>query len=103
MLKTQDMWHHLRISNNNNNNTEQTGFHATLLNCIRKLHRSNLERDTGSPDVFRGFPHYPQANTPLVSRLGQDGFLPNPFQFVGPEVLTPVVNEEHKLLGYNAV
>lgn len=40
---------------------------------------SYLGRNTGYPEVSCGFL---QGNTRIIPRLGQDQFLPNPFQFI---------------------
>jgi hypothetical protein len=62
---------------------EQDGLEVTFSSRIREVLRSNLGRDTGSPDIFRDFFFlFLQADAGIVSRLGHFGFLPNSFQFI---------------------
>jgi hypothetical protein len=48
-----------------------------LYTLIQEVLGSNLGRDTGYPDNFRGFPHSIQANTRTKLPLGHDLFLPD--------------------------
>jgi hypothetical protein len=56
---------------------------VTLWACIRETLGSNLYKDAAYPDgSFRGYHQLLHENTGIVSRLGYDRFLPNPFPFI---------------------
>jgi hypothetical protein len=63
--------------------TEQADLDVTLYICILDVLGSNLGRSTGySERISRYFPQSLQTNAGIVTRLGHDRFLPNPFQFI---------------------
>jgi hypothetical protein len=63
-------------------------FSVLLLSSRFRDPRSNLDIDTSYPDQdFRGFPQYIQANSKMVLRLGQDRFLPDPYQFISSRTI----------------
>jgi hypothetical protein len=54
------------------------GITVTLLTHIREVLSSNFDRDTGYPDSFFVI-FLSLSSREIVSRLGHDRFLPNPF------------------------
>jgi hypothetical protein len=49
--------------------------------CILEVVGSYLDRNTSYSEVLRRSPESLQASSWFIPRLGQDRFLPNPFQF----------------------
>jgi hypothetical protein len=63
--------------------TEQGDLEAMPWTCIRWKIGSNPCQDSRCPNRgFRCFPKSLQANIEIVPWLGQDRFLPNPFQLI---------------------
>jgi hypothetical protein len=57
--------------------TERLGIRTTLFTYIQEVLGSNLSRDTGYPDVFRGFRQPLQANFRIIPPIGNERFLSN--------------------------
>jgi hypothetical protein len=58
-------------------------FFVLLLSSLFIDPRFNLDPETSySYQDFLGFPQYIQANSKIILSLGQDCFLPDPYQFV---------------------
>jgi hypothetical protein len=60
--------------------TEQTRAAVTLYTCMRKVMGSNIDLDTGCPDLsISWFCSVPPANAAVVPPSEKDCFIPNPF------------------------
>jgi hypothetical protein len=59
--------------------TEAAAVIVTLYSCIREVLSSNLVRDTGYPEIFRGLPQSLQADAGAEPRLGHNSsFIDHP-------------------------
>lgn len=62
--------------------TERVSIYITLFTSIRDVFGSNFGRGTQWLGIIRSFPQSLQENYKLIPWLGNDRFLPNPFQFI---------------------
>jgi hypothetical protein len=66
---------------------EEAPIAVTFLICIRDIFGLYLYRDIGYSEVLHGFPQFLHDNSRIVSSLGHNCFIKNPFHFISHDTI----------------